>query len=138
MMMKSIRLMSLAVLLGATSGCFLFGSKKSEAEERPVFVVRAAHNDIDTSQPRATLGPVNPPRAAAKVEIHGDMGEMIGRVCTVHVRQAEANPKMATTGILAKVTDEWIVLDSGGTSKWIPRNVVIEMDFQPASSTAPQ
>jgi hypothetical protein len=136
--MKPLHLITLIVLTATTSGCFLFGSKKSEEEERPVFVVRPAHNDNDATQPRATLGPVNPPRAAAKVEARGELGDMIGRVCTVHVRQAEANPKMATTGVLTKVTDEWVVLDSGGTSKWIPRNAVIEMDFQPASGAAPQ
>jgi hypothetical protein len=135
MMTKPLRLFALIALLPTVSGCFLFGSKKKEDEERPVFVVRPAHAEGDPTQPRATLGPVTPPHAAAKVDAKGELSDMIGRVCTVHVRQAEANPKMATTGVLAKVTDEWVVLDSGGTSKWIPRNAVIEMDFQPANST---
>src|SRR4051812_22220133 len=136
MMMKSLHVITLIVLLPAISGCFLFGSKKSQEDERPVFVVRPVHADGDSSQPRTTLGPMNPPRAAAKADARGDLTDMIGRVCTVHVRQAEGSPKMASTGVLAKVSDEWVVLDSGGTSKWIPRNAVIEMDFQPASGSA--
>jgi hypothetical protein len=152
--MNLVRAALVGLLMSCSSGCFLlFGSDDDEAtakkKQTPVLVMRPATSDKDPTQPRATLGPVAPTKAAVAMRGEAkpvDLSDMIGRVCSIHFRrdalglptpgpQSEWLPSKVSTamGVLVKVSDEWLVLDSGGNTRWIPRNVVLEIEFQPTT-----